>query len=254
MRRAFRPALGLAVLVTAAFTSVASDVRVETRVDSRVRPAVSAIVDSLQAEGIQPEPLIQYALEGTEKRGRPQVILAGVQRWATDLRRSRSLLGPGATPDEVSAGAKALRAGATEADLLRFRNARIEFRYATALNTIAFLVNAKVSSDTASIILVNLVLAGATETQLRQLQDDVVRDVTAGAPAGQSAVARARGILEAIEASGPDGVAPGATLPSTRGTARPADPMANGTLRGSAVGSKGEVRPPAPRGKDSKRP
>jgi hypothetical protein len=254
MRRLTRVAAGLAVFASVAWTSLATDERIEKRVDSRVRAAVAAIVDSLQGEGIQPEPLIQYALEGTEKRGRPQVILAGVQRWASDLRRSRGLLGPSATPDEVNAGAKALRAGARDVDLSRFRDSKIEHRHAAAIHTLAFLVSARVPSDTASIILVNLLLAGANEGQLHELQDDVVRDITGGAPAGQSAVARARGVLEAIEAGVPDGVTPGATLPSTRGTARPADPMANGTLRGSAVGNKGEVRPPLPRGKDSKRP
>lgn len=254
MRPLSRLAAAAAVFASVAWTSLVTDVRVETRVDPRVRPVVSAIVDSLQKEGIQPEPLIQYALEGTMKGGRPQVILVGVQRWATDLRRSRGILGPGATPDEVNAGAKALRAGAKEDDLRRFRDERIEHRYATALNTVAYLVGAKVPSDTASIVLVNLLLAGANEVQLHLMEQDIVRDITGGAPAGQSAVARARGVLEAIEAGVPDGVTPGATLPSTRGTARPADPMANGTLRGSAVGNKGEVRPPLPRGKDSKRP
>jgi hypothetical protein len=254
MRPVSRLAAAVAVFASIAWTSLVSDVRVETRVDPRVRPVVSALVDSLQKEGIQPEPLIQYALEGTVKGGRPQVILVGVQRWATDLRRSRGILGPGATPDEVNAGAKALRAGAKEDDLRRFRDERIERRYATALNTVAYLVGARVPSDTASIILVNVLLAGANEGQLRQMEQDIVRDITGGAPAGQSAVARARGVLEAIAAGVPDGVTPGATLPSTRGTARPADPMANGTLRGSAVGNKGEVRPPLPRGKDSKRP
>jgi hypothetical protein len=254
MRPRSRLAAAIAVFASIAWTALVSDVRVETRVDPRVRPVVSALVDSLQKEGIQPEPLIQYALEGTMKAGRPQVIVAGVQRWATDLRRSRGILGPGATPDEVNAGAKALRAGAKEEDLRRFRDERIEHRYAAALNTVAYLVGAKVPSDTASIVLVNLLLAGANEAQLHQMEQDIVRDITGGAPAGQSAVARARGVLEAIDAGVPDGVTPGATLPSTRGTARPADPMANGTLRGSAVGNKGEVRPPLPRGKDSKRP
>lgn len=242
-----------AVLATVAWTA-ASDVRIETRVDARVRAQVAALVDSLQDEGLHPEPLIQYALEGTGKGGRPDIILAGVKRWAKDLRHSRDVLGPAATPDEVNAGAKALRAGAREEELRRFRDERLQHRYAGALNTIAHLINLKVPSDTASRLLVNLALAGATDAQLSTLQSDVQRNIDGGMPAGAAAVAGAVGVLSVIEASGRDGVPPGATLPSTLGSRRPADPMANGNFGRSAVGNTGEVRPPAPRGKDSKRP
>lgn len=236
---------------------VKTDVRVETRVDARIRPAVSAIVDSLQREGTATEPLIQYALEGTLKGGDPQLILSGVRKWAGDLRRARQLLGPNATDAEVSAGATALRYGVDAKQLERLREARKEQRYASALNTMAFLIRLGVPSDTASTVLVNLAIASASEAELRALQDEVERDIKGGTPPGLSAVARALGLLNAIDAGrdGNDGVAPGTALPSTRGTARPADPMANPTLRGSAVGNKGDgARPPAPRGKDIKRP
>jgi hypothetical protein len=256
MRRpGLRSILALGALATVAWTAAPSDARIEKWVDPRIRAQVATIWDSLVAEGLFPEPLVQYALEGTRKGGRPDVILAGVKRWAADLRRSRELLGPNATPAEINAGAKALRAGAAEAELARFREATIEKRYASALNTIAYLIKLGVPSDTASRLLVNLAMAGATETQLRVMQDDIERDIGSGLPAGPAAHARALGVVRAIEAGLPDGVTPGGTLPSQRGTARPADPMANGSLRGSAVGNKGElVRPPAPRGKDSKRP
>jgi hypothetical protein len=255
-RRTSAVSMFLAASVAAGFTMVASDVRIDTRVDPRIRGAVAAIYDSLDREGIGAEPLIQYALEGTQKRGNPDVILAGVRRWASDLRRARRLLGPNATQFEVNAGAKALRAGVDERKLEQLRDWKSEQRYASALNTMAYIITIGVPADTASTILVNLALQGASEAQLRLLQDDVERDIGAGRPAGLAAVTRALGVLREMEAgSGGDGVVPGTALPSTRGTARPADPMANGTLRGSAVGNKGDVaRPPAARGKDNKRP
>ncbi len=244
-----------AAFVAFGFTLATSDFRIETRVDKRIRGTVAAIYDSLSREGIKAEPLVQYALEGTEKGGSPDVILAGVRRWARDLRRSRQLLGPNATPDEVGAGAKALRAGVNEKQLEKLRESRSEQRYASALNTMAYVIPLGVPADTASTILVNLALASASEAQLRAFQADVERDIGAGTPGGLAAVTRARGVLEAMEAGTRDGVTPGAALTSPRGTARPADPMANGNLRGSAVGNQGDVaRPPAPRGKDIKRP
>jgi hypothetical protein len=246
----------LAASAAAGFTMVASDVRIDTRVDLRIRVDVAAIYDSLDRENVGAEPLVQYALEGTTKRANPDTILAGVRRWARDLRRSRQLLGPNATHSEISAGAKALRAGIDEAQLMRLRDAKSDVRYASALNTIAYIVNLGVPGDTASTILVELAIRGASEAQLRVLQDDVERDIGAGRPAGLATVTRALGVMKEMEAGRDgDGVVPGTALPSTRGTARPADPMANGSLRGSAAGSKGDAaRPPAPRGKDNKRP
>jgi hypothetical protein len=241
----------------AAGPMVASDVRIEKRVDSRIRVAVAAIYDSLDREGIQAEPLVQYALEGTEKNGPPERILAGVRKWAKELRRSRKLLGPNATQAEIQAGAQALRAGVDESRLEHLRNEKAPQRYASSLNTLAYIVGTLgVPADTATTIMVNLVARGATEAQLGRLQDDIERDLLTGRPAGLAAIARASGVLQEIEAGiSRDGVVPGATLPSTRGTARPADPMANGSLRGTAVGSQGDAaRPPAPRGKDIKRP
>ena len=249
--------IAAAVFVAAGFTLVRSDVRIETRVDARIRSAVAAIADSLEREGLKPEPLVDYALEGTQKGGSPQKILAGVQKWARDLRYARQLLGPNATPLEVNLGAKAIRAGVDVKQLERLRDARNEQRYASALTTMHFLVSSGVPADTASTVVVNIVLQGASESQIGALQDDIERDIKGGTPPGLSTVGRAVGLIAAMSADrdSTDGVVPGAALPSTRGTARPADPMANGSPRGSAVGSQGTgARPPAPRGKDSKRP
>ncbi len=121
----------LAASAAVSLPMFASDVRIETRVDARIRVTVAAIYDSLDREGITGEPLVQYALEGTEKRGNPDVILAGVRRWAKDLRRSRRILGPDATPNEISSGAKALRAGLSEKQLQGVREAKDDQRLAS---------------------------------------------------------------------------------------------------------------------------
>ena len=248
---------GAAVFAAFGSTLYASDERIEKRVDVRIRGAVAAIADSLEREGVVAEPLIQYALEGTMRRGSPEKILLGVQKWARDLRYARQLLGPNAKPDEVNAGAKAIRAGVDVKQLERLRDARNEQRYASALNTMVHLVSSGVPADTASTVLVNIALQGASETQIQALQNDIERDIKGGTPPGLSTVGRAVGLLAVmtVESDSANGVVPGAALPSTRGTARPADPMANGSPRGSSVGSQATgARPPAPRGKDSKRP
>lgn len=248
--------VSLTALAGAGFTLAATDRRVEERVDPRIRTAVSSIVDSLQRENVSPEPLVQYALEGTVKMklrgGDPQAILTGVRKWARDLRRSRQLLGPNASDLEVSAGAQAIRAGVDERHLTRIRESRKEQRFASALSTMAYIIGRGVPADTAANVLINVALASASDADIRTLQDEIDRDIGGGTPPGMSAVAREQGLLDAMNSRGgsTDGVVPGTALPSTRGTARPADPLANPNTRGSAVGNKGA----APRGKDNKRP
>jgi hypothetical protein len=250
-------AMSFAAIVAAGFTVASSDDRIEQRVDAGIRATVASIVDSLQREGLSPEPLVDYALEGMQKRANPQLILTGVRKWARDLRRARQLLGPNAKADEVEAGANAIRAGVDERHLTRIRESRKEQRFATALNTTAYIITRGVPADTAATVLINVALASASDADIKTLQDEIERDISGGTPPGMSVVARGSGLLDAISAGrgGVDGVVPGTALPSTRGTARPADPMANPNTRGSAVGNKGDAaRPPAPRGKDTKRP
>jgi hypothetical protein len=252
--------MSLAAFGAVGFTTFVADERIEKRVDSRIRAEVAAIADSLEREGVTAELLIQYSLEGTLKGANPQVILTGVRKWASDLRRSRRLLGPNATDAELSAGAQAIRAGVNQQQLERFREARKEIRLASAvsaMSTMVHLIKQGVPPDTASTVLVNITLASASEAEIGALQDEIERDIKGGMPAGLSTVGRAVGLLAAISAErdSTDGVVPGTALPSTRGTARPADPMATGGLGRSAVGQKADAaRPPAPRGKDNKRP
>ena len=251
--------IGAAVLAAFGFTVVVSDERIEKRVDASIRGSVAAIADSLEREGLVPELLIQYALQGSAMKGDPQKILTGVKKWARDLRRSSELLGPNATPAEVNAGAQAIRAGADEKQLLRFRESKSNQRYAhaSALSTVAYLIAKGVPADTATTVLVNVALNSASDADIRTLQDEIERDIGGGTPPGSATVGRGVGLLAAMtaERDSSDSVVPGAALPSTRGTARPVDPMANGSPRGSAVGNQGTgARPPAPRGKDSKRP
>jgi hypothetical protein len=64
-RRRTAASLSVAAFAAFGFTLVRSDVRIETRVDARIRTSVAAIADSLEREGLKPEPLVDYALEGT---------------------------------------------------------------------------------------------------------------------------------------------------------------------------------------------
>ena len=260
----------LAVLLAAgllAWTSVDVDPRLTSRLAPGIRDRVAAIIDSAARAGLETEPLIQKALEAQVKidadRGRrftPDMIVRLVGSFRNDMLRAQAALGPQSTPQEVTAGAHALRAGVPVGQLERLREGKKGQRYAVALGSLTSLVlKHRDAADAAATAIVNLVLASATDEQISALAADIESDIQHGMPAGAAIMARAEGLERVIAAQVNDGGVPGAALPSARGTTRAADPAATGPVAapaGSRVpGSAGDgPRPPAPRGRDPKRP
>lgn len=239
-----------------------TDPRLVARLDARTRVAVASIVDSASHDGVPTEPLIDRALEGASKRADGQLIVNAVRLFARDLRRARLALGPTSTDAEVVAGAHALRGGVKVEDLERLRHVRAGQRYALALDVMTYVINRGVNPDTASSVLIGLVLASATDDQLVGFRVDVDRDIAGGVPASLAATARGVGIERAVlAAQAGDGGVPGAALPSGRGSIAPGGLPATGGVAGSVNGSAtaagaatGEAsRPPAPRGKPKKK-
>jgi hypothetical protein len=230
------------------------------RLDAKTSQAVSAIVDAARSEGIPTESLIDKALEGASKRAAGDMIVAAVRGWMTDLRRSRQALGESASDAEVDAGAKALRAGVKVQDLQRLGQSKAGVRYAMALDVMSYVINLGVLPDTAARVVVSLVLASATDDQLNALRSDIQRDINGGIPAALAASARGIGLGATIAAAAANnGGAPGAALPSGRGSIGGGGLPVNGNVAGSVQGSaaKGVApgegsRAPAPRGKPKK--
>ncbi|MFN8580575.1 MAG: hypothetical protein U0163_06285 [Gemmatimonadaceae bacterium] len=257
-----RTAMIIGLGVTLAAWTQATDPRLATRLDARTRDQVSAIVDSATREGIPTEPLIDRALEGASKRADGTLIVNAVRVFARDLRRARTALGPTSTEAEVVAGAHALRAGVKEQDLERFRQVRTGQRYALALDVMTYVINRGVQADTASNVVTGLVLAAASDDQLVAFRVDVDRDIAGGVPASLAATSRGVGLERAVLAArAGDGGAPGAALPSGRGSIAPGGLPVNGGVAGAVNGNAtaagaapGEAsRPPAPRGKPKKK-
>src|SRR5256886_1078131 len=114
-----------AMLVAGGAAAPQTDPRLE-RGDAAPRPTVAALVDSARAALLPTEPLIQRALEGATKRASGDVIVAAVRRLAVDLGHARDALGSTTSPAELTAGAAALRAGASQGTLADLRHARRE--------------------------------------------------------------------------------------------------------------------------------
>lgn len=259
--RVWRVAVLAVPLLLGAWVWRTIDPRLEARLDRPTRDAVAAIVDSAVREGLETEPLIDAAFEGVSKGRSPGRTVASVRSLLNYMRRAQAALGPVGTPAEISAGARALRAGVSVQQLERLRAAKTGQRFASALNAVFMLASSSgVPADTAAVVFVDLVLASASEQQIATLQADIERDIAGGTPAGLAVLARGLGLQGVIAAQSTDGGSPNTTLPSARGTTRPAGPSASGPLSGTSAGNATGKPPgdgsraPAPRGKPIKRP
>jgi hypothetical protein len=164
------------------------DPRLE-RLDGATRPAVAALVDSARAASLPTEPLVQRALEGATKRASGGVIVAVVRRLAVDLGRAREALGSTASPAELSAGAAALRAGASQTTLAELRHARRE-PLIVPLAVLADLVASGVPVDSAAAAVLAL-SRQARDAELVEFRRAVERDIALGAPPAAATAAAA---------------------------------------------------------------
>lgn len=231
--------LAASALTLSGYVWQASDPRLTSRLDRETREQVDAIIDAARKAGVPTEPLVDRALEGASKRATGRMIVAVVRGWADDLQRARQALGPGSPDAEVVAGAHALRSGVKVKELERLRATKSGVRYAMALDVMSYLVNRGVPADTISPVIVNLVLASATDDQLAKLRQDVERDISGGMAAATAITVRGQGLERQIAdaAAAGNGGAPGSTLPSVRGTTRAGDPALNPTAVGAVQGA-----------------
>src|SRR5687768_4260709 len=88
------------------------------------RATLAAVIDSARVAGLPVDPLYSKVREGVFRSADEGRVIAAVQRLRHDLADARSALGDSVRPEEITAGANALRAGIRPADLSRLRDAR----------------------------------------------------------------------------------------------------------------------------------
>ena len=177
-----------AMLVAAPAAAQRIDPRLD-RLDVATRSAVAALVDSAGEAALPTEPLIQRALEGATKRAPGEVIVAAVRRLAQDLTRARDALGDAASPGELTAGAAALRAGASPAILTELKRARRE-PIIVPLAVLTDLVASGVPVDSAAAAVVALATR-ARDADLVEFRRAVEHDIALGAPPAAATAAAA---------------------------------------------------------------
>jgi hypothetical protein len=172
--------VAVVALAAAAGPLCAQDPRLQDRLPSPAQRSVDALLDSARAIGLPTEPLVDRALEGASKGASGERIVSAVTRLFGDLRVAHAALGPSSAPDEITAGASALRAGAAETDLRRLRRARPDGSVTVATAVLADLVAVGVPVDTA--VAAVLALSDvADDADYIAFRRNVERDVALGA-------------------------------------------------------------------------
>ena len=192
---------GIAAIVMLALVpgrAVAQEPRLAGRLPDQARIRIDAMLDSARADGLPTEPLVDRALEGAAKGAPADRIIAAVARLRDELGAVRGALGDPLSTAELTAGASALRAGASPSDLAQLRKLRASQPLTVPAAVLADLVAAGVPADTA----VRAVLALAPSTadaEYVAFRRNVQRDIELGASPSAALGVRLRAAGEMVD-------------------------------------------------------
>lgn len=203
-----RPGLGILLFGLSTLAAVAPPVarsqepRLVGRLPDGERRQVDSLLEAARAGGLPTEPIVDRALEGVAKGASPQLIVSAVRRLWGELRLAREAFGEAASPAEVTAGASALRAGATREDLARLRTLRPGRPLTIATAVLAELVAVGVPGDTA-VAAVLALASDATDDDYIAFRRNVERDVALGASPAAALGVRLRAAAELVDGATP---------------------------------------------------
>lgn len=168
------------------------------RLDSSTRTTVLALADSARRDHLPAEPLVDKALEGSQKGADGARIVTAVRGLYAELRTARAALGASASTDEINAGANALHAGLPMRNLAQLRAASQHAgraRVTVPLTVVTDLVARGVPVAVASDVVLSLARAGLRDADFTMFQRNVRLDIEHGADASTAAQTRARGAV-----------------------------------------------------------
>lgn len=190
MRAVLRVLVTVAVMSAAAFAQLAAqEPRLAGRLGEPARARVDSMLSVARASRLPTEPLVDRALEGVAKKAPEALIVSAVGRLMGELRLARQAFGEDASAAELNAGASALRAGATGAQLASLRRLRPGKSLTIAAGVFAELVAAGVPADT-GIAAVLALASNAGDADYIAFRRNVERDIALGASPAASVGAR----------------------------------------------------------------
>lgn len=169
--------------------------------DDATRGMVREYLDAARARGTPTEPLISRALEGVAFRASSKRIVQAMEALESRMRRSRDLLAPRATVDELAAAADALANGVPAGAIRDLRKAAPSRQITVELGVLTELVAKGVAPKQAAAMVRDLVARGVTGAQLTALNAAVQQDVALGVSPVAALELRGRGVMSLLPPS-----------------------------------------------------
>ena len=182
------------LLLLAASALGAQERALPERLSVATRATLDRLIDSARTAGVPSMPLYDKVSEGVLKGADDERIVRAVRTLVRELSDARAVLGPSAGLPLLSAGASALHAGVSSADLRRIARpsaaATDPGTLTTALVTLVDLVAKRVPVALATSSIQSLVDHRATDRQFTELRSGVEQDILAGRSPDASVSAR----------------------------------------------------------------
>ena len=192
-----------------------------TDLDSATQVLLGKEISLARARGLPVEPLIAKVREGRLKRAPSARIRVAVERLSERLGTAREALGANSTPEELTAGADAIAAGA-QASSLRAVRAATSHIVTAPVGALAQLLASGVTETKAMEMVLSLLRRNAAPAVLVALGNQVEADVSTGLSPSASAAFRLRAIENQLSATltadAPQGGLNSANTPPRSGT------------------------------------
>ena len=195
-------AFALFVVCTTALTAQEQrDRTLPSQLSPSARATLERIIDSANVGGLPVDPLYSKVREGLFRSAPESQVIAAVQRLGKALGDARAALGDSVGPEEITAGANALRAGIRATDLTRLRESRrkADHPLTVALVVLADLAARGVPPDIAAASVNELVTRNVSDGSLMSFRQNVERDVTGGRSPASAIDSRTRALIEDAE-------------------------------------------------------
>lgn len=161
--------------------------------DSTTQAVLGKEIGRARERGLPVEPLVAKAREGRLKRAPGARIRIAIERLSERLSTAREALGSNSTPDEITAAADAIAAGAQGSSLRAIRAATTQ-SVTAAVGALAQLLASGVSETKAVDMVVTLLRRNAPPAALVALGNQVERDVSSGLSPSAAATFRLRAL------------------------------------------------------------
>jgi hypothetical protein len=198
--------LSVALMTLAFATRLAHAQEIDRTLPSQLsgptRSTLERIIDSARVAGLPVDPLYSKVREGVFRSADDARLISAVQRLSRDLSDARSALGDSVAPEEVTAGANALRAGLAAADLARLRDARgrkADHPLTVALVVLADLATRGVPPSLAAASVNELVSRNVSDGSLLSFRQSVERDLVGGRSPASALEARTKAMIDEVE-------------------------------------------------------